>query len=597
MENNQKTRNEIPEEYKWKINDLFVSDDFWKTSYDEVTKSIGSINKFKNELSIGDNLFNCLKTRDCIDEKINRIYVYAKMKLDEDSTNTNYQNMEDKASQIVTQFYNAISFIEPEILKIDENDLKGIIKNNDGLKLYSHYLEDLTRIRNHVLSHELEELLSNAREISQSPRNIFNMITNADMTFNKVLNEKGEEVSLSHGKYASLIRSPVQSVRKSVFKNYYESFIKQKHTFASTYSASVKKDVFFSKSRNYNSSLESALTIDNISKDVYTNLIEVIHSNLHLMHRYMELRKKALKLSELHMYDLYTPIVKDMKGFIDYDTAKKEVIESVKPLGNNYTEKVKEAFNKGWVDVYENIGKRSGAYSWGAFGTHPFILMNYENKIDDMFTLAHEMGHAMHSYNSWKTQPYLYSDYTIFLAEVASTVNEALLMEYLLKKSQNKDEKAYLINYFLEQFRLTVFRQTMFAEFEMITHNMVETGDVLTVETLCDLYSQLTTKYHGNNVIVDEEISMEWSRVPHFYKPFYVYQYATGFCSAMALSKKILSGEENSADSYINFLKSGSSDYSINILKKAGVDLTTKHPIEKGMSIFKDLLDKMENLI
>ena len=596
MSEKLKRRDEISEHDKWKIEDLFESDSLWQDEYDNVVSQIDIFVKFKGKLRESQQLINCLEARDRISKSVQKLYVYANMKLHQDSTNSKYQTLSDKASSIFTEVSKTISFIESEVLEMEDKELENIIKSDDRFEIYEHYLEDVTRIRKHILTSELEELLSSTRNIANVPQNIYSMITNADIKFGVVLDDDGKEVALTHARYNSLIRSKSQSVRRQAFKTYYESYIKQKYTLATTYSASVKADLFFTKSKKYKSSLERALFNYNIPNEVYRNLISVVNGNLNLMHRYVALKKKMLKLSEIHIYDLLAD-TSSISVDVPYHHAKQQVIESVKILGAEYASKVEYGFNNGWVDVYENVGKRSGAYSWGAYGTHPYILMNYNNKMADMFTLAHEMGHAMHSYNSWKTQPYIYSDYSIFLAEVASTVNESLLMDYLLNNSEDSKEKEYLLNHYLDQFRGTLFRQAMFAEFEMITHEMVENDEVLTVDSLCAVYRNLNIKYYGKDIIMDSEIDMEWSRIPHFYDAFYVYQYATGFSSAIALSKKILSKEKGSIEAYTKFLESGSSDYPINVLKAAGVDLTSKETIENAMSVFKELLEKMENMM
>ena len=418
------------------------------------------------------------------------------------------------------------------------------------------------------------------------------MINDADMEFGNVTDEDGNEVELTHGKYSSFLESKNVEVRKQAFNTYYDAYIKQKNTILATYNLSVKIDVFYAHIRNYKSALNEALFNDNIDDNVYTNLIDTITQNIYLMHSYVEKRKKVLKLEEIHMYDLYVPIVEEINSKVTYDEACETVLEALKPLGEDYVNKVKELFENNWIDVYENKGKQSGAYSWGAYGSHPYILMNFDNKVNDMFTLIHEIGHAMHSNYSWETQDYVNANYTIFVAEVASTVNEALLMQHLLKTTEDKNQKKYLINYFLDQFKGTVFRQTMFAEFELVTHDMVEKGEPLTVEVLNKIYRDLNKKYYGDGIVIDEKSDIEWARIPHFYSSFYVYQYATGFCAAINLSEKILNGTPQDIENYINFLKSGSSDYSIELLKKAGVDMSSHKPIEEALKVFEELLNK-----
>lgn len=590
--NNEKLKNrsEVKEEYKWKISDLFETDDIWKKGYDSIMNKIPEILKFKNNVTV-NNLFELLKLSDDIGNEVEKIYVYANLKKNEDSTNSKYQAMSDKSDGLIAFFQSECSFIEPSILSLNEKELLDKI-NSGKLKDYNHFIKNLLRNKNHILPSEQEKILAQAYEITQIPDNIYSMINNADMSFPDVKDSKNNTINLTHGNYISLLESEDRELRKDTFNKYYDTYYKLKNTLASTYNASVKKDIFISRIRNYNSSLEASLFSTNINPEVYKNLISTVSKNLNIFHQYIKLRKKRLGYDELHMYDLYTPIVSDADKIKKYEDAKDIILKALKPLGNEYIKSLKDGLENGWVDVYENKGKRSGAYAWGAYGCHPFVSLNYDNTVNSMFTLAHEMGHAMHSYYTWSNQPYIYGDYTIFVAEVASTVNESLLMEYLLENTTDKNQKLYLINYFMEQFRGTLFRQTMFAEFELITHEEAEKGNPLTFDSLCEIYMDLNKKYFGDNIVLDEKISWEWSRIPHFYTPFYVYQYATGYSAAIALCQKIL--HENGTENYINFLKSGSSDYSINLLKKAGIDMSKTEPIENAMKVFENLLNQME---
>ncbi|MCL2708348.1 MAG: oligoendopeptidase F, partial [Defluviitaleaceae bacterium] len=428
--------------------------------------------------------------------------------------------------------------------------------------------------------------------------NIYSMIHDADMKFGSVINESGDSVELTHGRFIRLLESDDPRVRRETFEAYYDSYWKQKNTIAAAFGASVKKDVFFASTRGYESALDMALFEHNIPKDVYLNLIGTVRRFLPELHRYTRLRKRALGLSELHMYDLYVPIVASVDEKVPYAEGKRTMLEGLAPLGSEYTNTARKGLEDGWVDVYENEGKRSGAYSWGSYGCHPYILMNYEDKLDDMFTLAHEVGHAMHSHYSWESQPGVYGDYTIFLAEVASTVNEILLMERLLSQTEDKKKRAYLINQTLEQFRTTVFRQTMFAEFEMAAHDLAEKGEPLTADSLNGIYRKLNEDYYGPDIMLDEKIDLEWGRIPHFYNAFYVYQYATGYSAAVAFANRIKNDSGGEAvKGYIEFLKSGGSAYSIEILKKAGVDMSEPAPVEEALDVFKGLLDQMEGLV
>ncbi len=587
-----KKRNEVEYLYKWHIEDLFENNDKWQDEFKIIEERIGEFENFKDKLSNQGTLLECLRKRDLVSEQLFRLYVYATMRFHEDSEDDYYQGLADRSDNLVTRYSMATAFIEPEILQLDESAINQFLSENEGLRLYNHYFHELMRLKEHVLSPEMEELLASASEIGQAADNIFAMINNADMRFGKVVNEESKEVELTHGRYMGLMESRNRDVRIQTFNTYYDSYLKQKNTLGATYNASVKKDVFFARARKYNYSLEKALSAYNIPKEVYTNLISTVSEFLPSLHKYMSIRKRILNLGELHPYDLYTPIVPDANTAVNYDDAKATVLKSLEPMGTEYLDKVKEAFDSGWIDVYENQGKRSGAYSWGAFGCHPYILLNFDNKINDMFTLTHEMGHAIHSHFSWSTQPYIYSDYTIFLAEIASTVNECLLMDYLLKTTEDETQKRYLINYYLEQFRGTVFRQTMFAEFELITHEMAEKGEPLTTQSLSKIYRELNQKYYGSELVIDSALDMEWARIPHFYNAFYVYQYSTGFSAAVDLSNKIIKEGQPAVAKYIEMLKSGSSNYSIELLKKAGVDMTEPTPIKEALKVFDELLNE-----
>lgn len=586
-------RNEVKEEFKWKIEDMFSSDELWEKEFDEVKKEIELFKAYSDKITIA-NLWEILSKRDDIMRRVDYLYVYAGLRSNEDSTNTFYQAMADKSESLITIFSSATAFIEPAVLSLDAHELEEAL-TKEPLSLYRHYIEDILRSREHILSKDKEELFAQFYEVGNAASNIYYMLENADMTFPDITDSNGKKHPLSHGTYISYLESKDRTLRKSAFDTYYDTYYKQKNTLAATYSSSVKKDIAFAKVRNYSSALESMLSAGNIPVSVYTNLIDTVNKHLPLLHRYVALRKKMLGLDELHFYDLYTPIVPDVDNSKTYEDAKAEVLKAVSVLGEDYVSTLSSALNnEGWVDIYENEGKRSGAYSWGAYGCHPFVSLNYNNTVDSMFTLAHEMGHAMHSHYTWDNQPFVYGDYTIFVAEVASTVNEALLMEYLLKTTEDKAFKAYLINYFMEQFRGTLFRQTMFAEFELEAHKLVEEGGALTFDVLNDIYLNLNKKYFGDGLVYDDKIAWEWARIPHFYTAYYVYQYATGYSAAIALSQNILNN--NGAESYLNFLKGGSSKYSIDLLKGAGVDMTSPKPVEEALKVFEGLLDKMENL-
>lgn len=593
------TRKEIAEQDKWKLEDIFASDMDWEKEFQEVKEMIPGINNFQGKLGeSADSLYEALAYQDAISERMGKLYTYAHMRYDQDTTNSFYQGLHDRATNLYTQVGSALSYIVPEILSIDEDKIKGFLNEKEELKVYEHALNDINRERPHVLSAKEEALLAQASEVMDSSSNTFGMLNNADLTFPTIKDENGEEVEITHGRYIRFLESSDRRVREDAFKAVYETYGKYKNTFGSTLSGTVKKDNFNARVRNYKSAREAALSSNNIPETVYDNLINTVHDNLHLLHRYVDLRKKALGVEELHMYDLYTPLVKDVKMEVSYEEAKDYILKGLAPLGDDYLRVLKEGFDNRWVDVHENKGKRSGAYSSGTYGTNPYILMNWQDNVNNLFTLAHEFGHSVHSYYTRNNQPYPYGNYSIFVAEVASTCNEALLNHYLLKTIDDEQKRLYLLNHQLEGFRGTVFRQTMFAEFEHIIHVKAQEGEALTPDLLTQIYYDLNKKYFGENIVVDEEIGLEWSRIPHFYYNYYVYQYATGYSAATALSNQILEEGQPAVDRYINnFLKAGSSDYPIEVLKNAGVDMKSSDPIKEACKVFEATLNEMEKLL
>jgi oligoendopeptidase F len=588
-------RSEVPAEHRWRLEDLFPDQAAWDKEYNEVKGLLKKAGEYQGKLNNAQAIKECFALEDEISVHTERLYVYANMKHHEDTAEPTYQALSEKSKKLSVETGEALSFITPEILSLSDEQLNTLV-NAPELAFYKLTLEEMVRQKAHVLSKAEESLMAQVGNISTAPGTIFSMLNNADLKFPKVKNEKGEEVDLTHGSYIQFLESKNREVRAAAFKAVYETYGKQKNTLAATLGANVTKNVFYARARKYPSALEMSLFGDNIDKEVYTNLIDTIHESLPLLHRYMKLRKRLLKVDELHMYDLFAPLVEEFDMKIPYDQAKETVRESLKPLGDQYLQVLQEGFDKQWIDVYENEGKRSGAYSWGAYGTHPYVLLNHKDNLNSMFTLAHEMGHAMHSYLSDTNQEYRYAQYTIFLAEVASTLNEALLMDYLLKKSTDPKEKMYLLTYYADQFRTTVFRQTMFAEFEKLIHERAEAGESLTPQDFSRIYYDLNKKYHGDGMVVDQDIEMEWARIPHFYNSFYVYKYATGFSAATSFSKQILEEGQPAVDRYLGFLKSGGNDFSINILKKAGVDMSSPEPIRQAMDVFKGLLEQMEEL-
>ena len=588
-------RSEVPAEHTWKLEDLYADQKAWDQEYEEVSSMMKKASEFQGKLNQPDVLKASFEFEDEIGLKLEQLFVYARMHQDEDTANPTYQSLSQKAQKLGVRVGEALSFVTPEILSLPDSELDALIKN-ESLSAYTFTLEEMKREKAHVLSQAEEALLAQVGNLSQAPQTIFSMLNNADLKFPRIKDENGKEVELTHGSYIQFLENPNREVRERAFKAVYETYAKQKNTIAAALNANVTKNMFYANVRKYPSVMEMNLYGDNIPTDVYNNLVDTIHESLPLLHRYMDLRKKLLGVDQLHMYDLFAPLVDEYKMDITYEEAKKTVKEGLAPLGKEYAEALQAGYDNRWIDVYENENKRSGAYAWGAYGTHPYVLLNHKDNLNSMFTLAHEMGHALHSHYSDTTLSYRDAQYTIFLAEVASTTNEALLMDYMLNKSTDPKEKLYLLTYYADQFRTTVFRQTMFAEFEKIIHERAEQGEALTPQLLSEIYYDLNVQYHGKNMVVDKDIEMEWARIPHFYNSFYVYKYATGFSAATSFSKQILEEGQPAVDRYLGFLKSGGSDYSINILKKAGVDMSTPQPIREAMSVFKELIEQMEQL-
>ncbi|MED1202524.1 oligoendopeptidase F [Heyndrickxia acidicola] len=592
-------RKEVAEKLTWRLEDIFSSDEQWEKEYDEVKGLLQKASSFKGTLGENaDHLFSALKFQDEVSERFGKLYSYSHMRYDQDTTNSHYQGLDSRAKSLGAETASAFSYLVPELLSIDESKLKQFIQEKEELTLYEHALEEINLQRPHVLSAEQEALLAQASEVFNASSNTFGMLNNADLEFPTIKDEQGDEVQITHGRYSRFLESKDQRVRKEAFEKVYKTYGDFRNTFSSTLGGQVKRDNFNARVRNFKSAREAALSANNIPESVYENLVETVNKNLHLLHRYVKLRKKVLGLEELHMYDLYTPLVQDVDMKIPYDKAKDMVIEGLAPLGEEYLDVLKQGFESRWVDVVENKGKRSGAYSSGTYGTNPYILMNWQDNVNNLFTLAHEFGHSVHSYYTRKNQPYPYGDYSIFVAEVASTCNEALLNDYLLKTIDDEKKKIYLLNHYLEGFRGTVFRQTMFAEFEHLIHQKEQQGEALTSDLLTKEYYALNKKYYGEeDIVVDEEIGLEWARIPHFYYNYYVYQYATGFSAATALSKQILEEGETAVKRYVGFLSAGSSDYPIEVLKKAGVDMTSSEPIEEACKVFEEKLGELETLL
>ncbi len=594
----QKLRSEVEACYKWRLEDLFETDGLWNQSAEEAEKKIDEIRKYSGKFTRNAGVFaECIRNLYELNGFITKLYVYANMRRDEDSANPFYQDLAGRAELLATKFSAAISFFEPELLTLSREKVDKYIAKEPSLGAYSFVIDEIMRKKAHVLSKSEEKLLALSSEATSAGRDVFLMFNNADIKFPVITDENGDKVELTNGRYSRFMESKDRNTRKRAFKALYDTYGAYRNTLAAAYAGSVKSDKFYAEAQKYSSSLAAALYQDNVPSAVYNNLIKTVHANIKRLTPYLELRRKMLGVRKLHMYDLYVPFVHVPQKTYSFEEAKEIVIAALRPLGEEYLSVLKTAFTDGWIDVQENKGKRTGAYSWGCYGCHPYVLLNWQGTINDVFTLAHELGHAMHTYYSNAAQPLQYADYKIFVAEVASTVNENLLMEYLLSVSEDKTETAFLLNHYLEEFRATVFRQTMFAEFEKMSHKMCEKGEILTCEALCDKYYRLQKKYFKKVMKIDKEIALEWARIPHFYTAFYVYKYATGFSSAALLAKGILSGDPTKLEKYIGFLKSGGSDYPMELLKQAGVDLRTPEPIQDAMDLFESKVKQLEALI
>lgn len=593
-----KNRKDIPKEHTWALEDLYASDDIWKKDLEEIKKMPAKIEAYCGKLGeSADMLLSFLELQDEISVFLDRFANYSMRKADEDTKNTTYQGLKDQTAGIYVALSSALSFAEPEILAIDEKTLNAFYAQNPKLQVYQRYLNDIRRKKAHILSNAEEKILAAAGDLAQAPDDIFGLLNDADMTFDSVSDIEGNRYPVTHATFISLLHKTDRSVRKAAFESLYKTYEAHKNTSAAILSAQMKQLNFFAKMRKYDSPLHAALDNSNVNPQVYYNLIETVHENMDYMYRYVRLRKKLLKVDELHMYDLYAPMVSNAQRDIPFSETKTNIRNALSVLGDDYTALLDEGFSNRWIDVYENTGKRSGAYSAGC-RVHPFVLLNYKNNLDSEFTTVHEMGHALHSYLSNKNQPVVNADYVIFVAEVASTCNEALLMQYLLKNTTDKKERAYLINYFLEQFRTTLYRQTMFAEFELKMSQMAQNGESINSETACKTYHDLIDLYFGKDIVHDAQIDLEWARIPHFYYNFYVYQYATGFSAAIALSQKILEEGEPAVKAYKEtFLSAGCSKDPVSILKDAGVDMSTKQPISDALKLFGSLIDEMDTLV
>ena len=581
----------------WCLEDMFESDDFWEEEFGRLQRMIFQYEDFEGTLGeSADRLLEYLKFNDETNLLMERLYVYANMRYHQDMANSMYQEFAARAQKLMVEMSGASAFAEPEILEITTEKINVFFNENPELETYKRYISEILRGKNHTLDKKTETILAKSRQMANAAENIFSMYNGADIKFPSITTEEGEEIEITHGNFVPLLESVDREVRKAAFEGVYETYGKMRNTLAATFAANLDQANFYAQVRKFSSAREMYLYGSNIPESVYDNLIETVHKNMDKMHKYVSLRKKILDVSELHMYDLYTPIAKAPDTKYSFEAAKDIVLEGLAPMGEEYIKVLEEGFDNRWIDVYENEGKRSGAYSWGAYGTHPYVLMNYHGTLDHVFTLAHEMGHAIHSYYSDANQPYVNAGYKIFVAEVASTCNESLLIQHLLKITEDEEEKTYLINHFLEQFKGTLYRQTMFAEFEKIAHSMVQNGEGVTADRLCGIYYNLNKEYFGDDIVIDKEIELEWARIPHFYNPFYVYQYATGLSAAIALSKRILEEGQPAVEDYMKFLTGGSSQDPIELLKIAGVDMTSSEPIETALELFGNLLEELQKI-
>ena len=591
-----KNRADVPQHEKWDLSHIYPSQKEWEQDYEKVEKQASELKQFDGQILNGEHLLQFLQLREELSKTFTKVFAYARLSNDLDTRDSNTQVLLSRSQTLSYQVNKATSFFTPFLLSLDEAVLKAYIDENDGLNYFAEDLWDSFRYKKHVLSKEQEEIISVMGEALSSSSNTYTMLNNADIKFGAVTNDEGEKVELTRGMYAKIMENGDREKRKEAYKAYFKPYVQLKNTFASTLSSNIKNNVTLSKLRNYSSALEKALMPDQVPLSVYDQLIATTKKHLHHLHTYSALRKKIIGVEELRQYDMSIDLVKEVKKEISYEEAYETMLKALKPLGEEYIETLSSFKDANYIDVRETPGKMSGAYNMGVYGVHPYVLLNHQDNLNSLFTLAHEMGHAMHSYYSSKNQPYITARYTIFVAEVASTVNEVLLIHHLLKQATSNDERKYLLNHFIDQFRGTFFTQVMFAEFEKITHEKAEKDEALNADVFNAIYEGLYKEYYGEIVVCDEEVKYNWSRIPHFYRPFYVYKYATGFASAIAIAKKLLQGNKNDQEAYLNFLKSGSSDFPLELLKKTGVDLNSSEPIESALTYFGELLEEFASI-
>ena len=588
-------RKTIPEKDKWNLEAIYQSFSEWQKAYDDTQAKIEDLKSYAGKLGEGSaTLLAFIKEEEAVSLELNKLYVYANMKSHEDLRESKPIELSGMAESLMVKYSAAVAFFEPEILSLPHDYINDCIKNEHELTRYEFFFRKLLREREHILPNEFEVLLAQTGELTAVPENAFTLLTDSDMIFPDITDENGEVTELTEERWYRFSRSRSREVRKSAFMGIYGTYAKFRNSIAALYAGSVKGDIFYSRTRKYASSLDMALFGDNVPEDVYNNVVDTAKTySPKLMHRLVALRKKVLGLDDFHFYDLNVPVSEEPEARIEFPEAVDMALKALAPLGENYLSAFREGIASRWIDIYENKGKRKGAYSWGAYGTNPYVLLNYDGTLHDVFTLVHEMGHSLHSYYSRKCQPQVYADYTILLAEVASTTNEALLLEYLLKNTDNPEHKKWLLNYYYDMVRTTFFRQAMFADFERETHRYSENGGVLTSDYMCDLWGRLNEQCYGSDMVIDDELKAEWARIPHFYYNFYVYQYATGISAAIALYKRVINGGQKELDDYLGFLKSGNSKYAIDTLRDAGVDMTTPKPIEDLIAYFDELQDQL----
>lgn len=590
-------RSEVDSKYTWNLEDIFKTEEEFFHSIDEAYKISETLVSMEGRvLETSKTFLTVLENYENCERIIHLVTAYAMLVRDVDTGNSKSQEIYAKSMSTYIEISEKLSFIIPEIIETSEEIIKSYINEEEELKRYKNFIRDVRRQKEHFLSPEVEKLLAGMQEMANIPYETYAKLSNADLKFPTA--KLGEEdVQITNGRFVSFQMNEDREFRKEVFEKYYETFHNFKNTFANLYNSQVRQLIFQAKTRKYSSTIEASLDENNVSKEIYENLLEAVNENLDKMHKYISMRKRCLGLDEQHIYDVYIPLISGVDNKYTIEEAKELVLSALSPLGEDYIEIVRKAFDNRWIDFVENEGKRSGAYSMGVYGVHPYILLNFDGTIGSVFTLAHEIGHTMHSYFSNKTQSYIDSKYKIFVAEVASTTNEVLLMEYLLKEAKTDKERLYLVNRYMEKFKSTVYRQTMFAEFEKVTNELAEQGEALTDDRLTEIYFELNKKYYGSDVVVDKEIGYEWMRIPHFYYNFYVYQYATGFSAAVAIAYRILRDEKNALEDYKEFLSSGCTKDPVSLLKIAGVDMAKKEPIEDALKIFEKTIEEMERLL